>query len=652
MTKNAKTTKTQSTSKSPAKNEKAKDLMTELNDKIKEQVIDLNLIDFSPTNPRRRISDEEIKELAGSIKEKGLIQAILVRPAKKNRFEIVFGERRCRASRVAGFSGIRAGVADLSDEEVLDMQIHENLHRQDIHPLDEATSYEFYLKNVQIGGKTLTEEELAHRVGKDVRYVRMRLKLNLLIDEAKADLSDNYLPIGLALELAKYSEDVQTRAYGSCFQTAWQDDERVQVKSKPVNVRDLRETIQEKVLLNLKHAPFSLSSETLNPVKGACVNCPTRTGADNLLFPEMADEDDFCMVGECYQTKLVAHVEIQRREIAQEKAIEKVEKQYEAKIEKAEKDCEEAADKQVAGAKFHRLKAELKEVKKFGADSDFALIDKKAIEKQADKVVLMSADYYSNQEGIIASQDYKEIKNSKERCAFYEKGVFADGKRVGQKQEICRNKKCEKHHASSSYSNSGNKKSGDELKARYFELYNIRTNELTRQKVFAAGAEKFGDESSIWTNEVFQDLILSVLIEYSSNHSSDHRIELVGELLEIDTKSIVKGSWAWQTDEEVFAINDKIKKLDSKLKQKFLFLLTIASFGENKGESSKISQESVKFLADNLEINLPLLDAEARVETCETKPSYKKFKSVAENYLKDVKNGKKKKLVPPNYWAD
>ena len=102
---------------------------------------------------------------------------------------------------------------------------------------EEARSYQFYLENVKIGGKALDEQELAFRVGKDIRYVKNRLKLNKIVDEAQKDLEEESLPIGLALELARYSPETQIRAYQFCFEKEWIDGEQKADKQKPVSVK-------------------------------------------------------------------------------------------------------------------------------------------------------------------------------------------------------------------------------------------------------------------------------------------------------------------------------------------------------------------------------------------------------------------------------
>jgi ParB/RepB/Spo0J family partition protein len=106
-------------------------------------VLPLNRVKPSPTNPRKRFSEDAHRELTASVLKHGVMQPVLVRPWPKEPkyFEIVAGERRFRASTAAGLTEIPVLVKDLSDDEVLHIQIIENLQRQDLHPLEEADGY-------------------------------------------------------------------------------------------------------------------------------------------------------------------------------------------------------------------------------------------------------------------------------------------------------------------------------------------------------------------------------------------------------------------------------------------------------------------------------------------------------------------------------
>ena len=133
--------------------------------------IPINLLQPSPTNPRKHFDQAKLEELAASIRKIGQIQPILVRPRDGARrgealYEIVAGERRFRASKLAAQEHIQAIVRDMSDHEVLELQLIENLQREDLTALEEADGYHAVLqKSGRLMG--LTVDELAARIGRE-----------------------------------------------------------------------------------------------------------------------------------------------------------------------------------------------------------------------------------------------------------------------------------------------------------------------------------------------------------------------------------------------------------------------------------------------------------------------------------------------------
>ena len=126
------------------------------------KLIPWKLLVVSPTNPRRRINDETIRQLSESIRSQNILEPLIVRQTSE-KYEIVCGERRYRAAGIATVAEVPCLVRELTDEQVLDIQIHENLHREDVHPMDEAYGYQFLKEKLGC-----TNEELALRVIEEV----------------------------------------------------------------------------------------------------------------------------------------------------------------------------------------------------------------------------------------------------------------------------------------------------------------------------------------------------------------------------------------------------------------------------------------------------------------------------------------------------
>ena len=165
------------------------------------------LADIQPSgfNPRKRFDETSLYELAESIKQQGVLQPITVRPVDgTDRYGIVFGERRYRASVIAGRDEIPAIVTELSDEEAEEMAITENLQRKDVTPVEEAAAYQ---RLIESGRHTV--QTLAQLFGKNENYIRTRLKLTALIPEIAALLDADEITISVAAETCRYGEDIQ-----------------------------------------------------------------------------------------------------------------------------------------------------------------------------------------------------------------------------------------------------------------------------------------------------------------------------------------------------------------------------------------------------------------------------------------------------------
>ena len=136
------------------------------------RIIALERIEPNPEQPRLVFNEESLQELAASVKEHGILQPILVRPLDGGRYQLIAGERRWRASKLAGLDTIPALVEDIDDDTALEIAIIENLQREDISPLDEAVMYD---RMVHEHGYSI--RKLADKLGKDKGYLENRLRL-------------------------------------------------------------------------------------------------------------------------------------------------------------------------------------------------------------------------------------------------------------------------------------------------------------------------------------------------------------------------------------------------------------------------------------------------------------------------------------------
>jgi len=168
--------------------------------------IPLAYIKPSKTNPRRNFDKEKLDQLADSIRKAGVLQPVLVR-TNGTTYELVAGERRLRAAKLAELETIPAIVRELTDQEVLEIQVVENLQRDDLHPLEEAEGYRHLL-----AVKGYDAAKIAERIGRSVKYVYDRAKLLSLIDEVQKIFLAGKITAGHAILLARLSPADQERA--------------------------------------------------------------------------------------------------------------------------------------------------------------------------------------------------------------------------------------------------------------------------------------------------------------------------------------------------------------------------------------------------------------------------------------------------------
>ena len=160
--------------------------------------IPIELIHRNPDQPRRRFAEAEIAELADSIREKGVLQPVLVRPAPgmAGEYQLVAGERRWRAAQQAGLRAMPALIRELDDKQVLEIAIVENVQREDLGPIEESLSYRALIEKF---GRT--QEEVAQVVGKSRPHVANALRLLNLPTEVQTLLADGQLTAGHARAL-------------------------------------------------------------------------------------------------------------------------------------------------------------------------------------------------------------------------------------------------------------------------------------------------------------------------------------------------------------------------------------------------------------------------------------------------------------------
>lgn len=247
----------------------------------KEKTFLVKLADIKPNpdNPRKNIKETEIQELAQSIKKCGLLQPITLRP-KADYFEIVCGERRYLAYTKNGETHIPAYIKELSDLEVMEMALAENLLRENLSPMEESNAF---LRFIETGKYTV--EDLVATFGKTEGYIRSRLRLQHLTDDFRSMLDNGVIGLNAGLELSKY--DLKTQ--GNIFKEHFMADDNSNWKD--LGVKELAGRIERAYTTDLSKYKFD---------KKECLSCQRNTGTYSLFS---GPENGRCTDGECLNRK-------------------------------------------------------------------------------------------------------------------------------------------------------------------------------------------------------------------------------------------------------------------------------------------------------------------------------------------------------------
>lgn len=282
-----------------------------------------HLIDPSPNNPRTFRDDAEFKEFTESIRAMGVIEPVVVKEVG-GRYRLLAGERRWRATLIVGprggadISTIPALVRNVTEAQELEITVTENLHRENLHPLDEAKGVRALLASGQ------NMEDIAARIGKSRKWVARRASLADLIPEWQKKANDPgsvwYQGSIRCLEMVAALSPASQKAV--LHEVAGQDWREKQYADFPQEMSRLLDNVQKL----LAKAPFDPRNAELVPDAGACTSCPKRSSCKMDLFDHEHAESasrgipkgDRCLDSECFATKVSAHIAAKVKELRTE----------------------------------------------------------------------------------------------------------------------------------------------------------------------------------------------------------------------------------------------------------------------------------------------------------------------------------------------
>ena len=193
-----------------------------------EQKVKITQIEPNKSQPRKQFDEDALQELADSIKQYGVLQPLLVRK-RKDYYEIIAGERRWRAARLAGVKEVPVVIREYTDREIMEISLIENIQREDLNPIEEALAYESLINEY-----SLTQEEVAEKVSKNRSTIANSLRLLKLCDEVRQMIIEDKLTTGHARALIPIEDaELQTEAANFIF------DNKLSVRDTEIYIKKL-----------------------------------------------------------------------------------------------------------------------------------------------------------------------------------------------------------------------------------------------------------------------------------------------------------------------------------------------------------------------------------------------------------------------------
>jgi ParB family transcriptional regulator, chromosome partitioning protein len=213
--------------------------------------LELNAIEINPFQPRSHFDEEALNQLASSIRELGVIQPITVRKLEFNKFQLISGERRLRASRIAGLEVIPAYIRIANDNESLVMALVENIQRHDLDPIEIALSYQRLIDEIQ-----LTQEQMSERVGKKRSTIANYLRLLKLDPIIQTGIRDGFITMGHGRAIINVeNHDVQSDIYHKIV------SQNLSVRETEALVKNYQESLKPSAQKSEKTPTFVIAEE-------------------------------------------------------------------------------------------------------------------------------------------------------------------------------------------------------------------------------------------------------------------------------------------------------------------------------------------------------------------------------------------------------
>ena len=250
-----------------------------------EQVIKITMIEPNREQPRKNFDEDALQELADSIKQFGLIQPILVQD-RKDHYEVIAGERRWRAAKIAGLKEVPVIIRDLTEQEIVEISLIENIQRENLNPIEEAQAFKKLLTEFN-----LKQDEVAERVSKSRTAVTNSMRLLKLCDEVQQMVIDEMISTGHARALLSIEDTEQQYTVAQKI-----FDEKLSVRDVEKLVKNLNKPKTEKVKAEKNKSLEYIYQDMAEKMKeslGTKVNIVSKENGSGKIEIEFFSHDDF-----------------------------------------------------------------------------------------------------------------------------------------------------------------------------------------------------------------------------------------------------------------------------------------------------------------------------------------------------------------------
>lgn len=248
--------------------------------------ISIEQIEANPNQPRREFNDEALQDLANSIKEIGIVQPITLRQIAENRFQIIAGERRWRASQIIGLKSIPAYIRTIKDENVMELALVENIQREDLNAIEIALAYEQLLS-----GEGMTQEKVSERVGKSRTAITNYLRLLKLPAQVQMALQKKEIDMGHARALlAIESPSLQIKLFREIQKNGYSVRRVEELAQKLKNGEDIENTSKKVSTKVQQSEEFELLKKYLSEFLNTKVQLTCSTSGKGKISIPFANE--------------------------------------------------------------------------------------------------------------------------------------------------------------------------------------------------------------------------------------------------------------------------------------------------------------------------------------------------------------------------